>query len=214
RRAARSEADRPTRGQDGEVGTHRRRQLGGCDPRGARPARAEWHSGRLLPDTRLPIRRRGGRVRRAAPANLRGRAKPRRAAQEPAHDRARLRAGALALDPAIRRLADRLPLRRRDARAGSRARGSRMTSIAKPKIVHPGLKRNALGLTTRDYEGSMSTLCAGCGHDSITAAIVQAFFELDIAPHAVAKMSGIGCSSKTPAYFLSASHGFNAVHGR
>jgi len=89
-----------------------------------------------------------------------------------------------------------------------------MTSIAKPKIVHQGLKRNALGLTIRDYEGSMSTLCAGCGHDSITAAIVQAFFELDVAPHSVAKMSGIGCSSKTPAYFLSASHGFNAVHGR
>jgi len=89
-----------------------------------------------------------------------------------------------------------------------------MTSIAKPKIVHAGLKRNALGLTIRDYEGGMSTLCAGCGHDSITAAIVQAFFELDIAPHTVAKMSGIGCSSKTPAYFMSASHGFNAVHGR
>jgi 2-oxoglutarate ferredoxin oxidoreductase subunit beta len=89
-----------------------------------------------------------------------------------------------------------------------------MTSIVKPKIVHAGLKRNALGLTVRDYEGGMSTLCAGCGHDSITAALVQAFFELDIAPHRVAKMSGIGCSSKTPAYFLSASHGFNAVHGR
>jgi 2-oxoglutarate ferredoxin oxidoreductase subunit beta len=89
-----------------------------------------------------------------------------------------------------------------------------MTSIAKPKIVHHGLKRNALGLTIRDYEGGMSTLCAGCGHDSITAAIVQAFFELDIPPHRVAKMSGIGCSSKTPAYFLGASHGFNAVHGR
>ncbi len=89
-----------------------------------------------------------------------------------------------------------------------------MTSIVKPKIVHHGLKRNALGLTIRDYEGGMSTLCAGCGHDSITAAIVQAFFELDIPPHRVAKMSGIGCSSKTPAYFLGASHGFNAVHGR
>jgi len=89
-----------------------------------------------------------------------------------------------------------------------------MTSIAKPRIVHAGLKRNALGLTMRDYEGGMSTLCAGCGHDSITAAIVQAFFELDIAPHSVAKMSGIGCSSKTPAYFLSAAHGFNSVHGR
>jgi 2-oxoglutarate ferredoxin oxidoreductase subunit beta len=89
-----------------------------------------------------------------------------------------------------------------------------MTSIVKPKIVHQGLRRNALGLTVRDYEGGMSTLCAGCGHDSITAAIVQAFFELDIPPHSVAKMSGIGCSSKTPAYFLGASHGFNSVHGR
>ncbi|HSG63474.1 MAG TPA: 2-oxoacid:ferredoxin oxidoreductase subunit beta, partial [Gammaproteobacteria bacterium] len=89
-----------------------------------------------------------------------------------------------------------------------------MSYIAKPKIVHSGLVRNGLGLTIRDYEGGMSTLCAGCGHDSVTAAIVQAFFELDILPHRVAKMSGIGCSSKTPAYFLSASHGFNAVHGR
>jgi len=89
-----------------------------------------------------------------------------------------------------------------------------MTYIAKPKIVHGGLARNALGLTIRDYEGGMSTLCAGCGHDSVTSAIVQAFFELDIPPHRVAKMSGIGCSSKTPAYFLSASHGFNSVHGR
>lgn len=89
-----------------------------------------------------------------------------------------------------------------------------MTYIAKPKIVHDGLTRNALGFTVRDYEGGMSTLCAGCGHDSVTAAIVQAFFELDIPPHCVAKMSGIGCSSKTPAYFLGASHGFNSVHGR
>jgi 2-oxoglutarate/2-oxoacid ferredoxin oxidoreductase subunit beta len=89
-----------------------------------------------------------------------------------------------------------------------------MTSIVKPKIVHEGLRRNKLGLTIRDYEGGMSTLCAGCGHDSVTAAIIQAFYELDVAPHRVAKLSGIGCSSKTPAYFLGASHGFNAVHGR
>lgn len=89
-----------------------------------------------------------------------------------------------------------------------------MTSIPKPRILHDSLIRNRLGLTIRDYEGGMSTLCAGCGHDSVTAAIVQAFFELDIPPHRVAKMSGIGCSSKTPAYFLGASHGFNAVHGR
>lgn len=89
-----------------------------------------------------------------------------------------------------------------------------MTSIPKPKVRHPGLPTNALGLTLRDYEGAMSTLCAGCGHDSITAAIIQAFWELDVPPHRVAKLSGIGCSSKTPAYFMSAAHGFNAVHGR
>ena len=69
-------------------------------------------------------------------------------------------------------------------------------------------------MTQRDYEGSMSTLCAGCGHDSITAALVQAFYELAIEPHKVAKLSGIGCSSKTPAYFLQEAHGFNSVHGR
>ncbi len=89
-----------------------------------------------------------------------------------------------------------------------------MTSITKPAVRHPGLEKNALGLTKRDYEGSMSTLCAGCGHDSVTAALIQAFFELDIPPHRAAKMSGIGCSSKTTAYLLSQSHGFNSVHGR
>jgi 2-oxoglutarate/2-oxoacid ferredoxin oxidoreductase subunit beta len=89
-----------------------------------------------------------------------------------------------------------------------------MTYIAKPKFQHPGLPKNDLGYTHRDYEGKVSTLCAGCGHDSITAAIVQAFFELSIPPHKVAKLSGIGCSSKTPTYFLRDAHGFNAVHGR
>lgn len=89
-----------------------------------------------------------------------------------------------------------------------------MTSIAKPIVAHPRLKTNALGLTLRDYEGGMSTLCAGCGHDSVTAAIVQATWELAIEPHRAAKMSGIGCSSKTTAYFLKQSHGFNSVHGR
>jgi 2-oxoglutarate ferredoxin oxidoreductase subunit beta len=86
--------------------------------------------------------------------------------------------------------------------------------IAKPKVAHPSLQKNALGLTRRDYEGAMSTLCAGCGHDSVTASIIHAFWELDIAPHRVAKMSGIGCSSKTPTYFLREAHGFNSVHGR
>ncbi len=89
-----------------------------------------------------------------------------------------------------------------------------MTYITKPKVCHPSLPKNALGLTSRDYEGVMSTLCAGCGHDSITAAIVQAVFELSIPPHRVAKLSGIGCSSKTTAYFVGQGHGFNAVHGR
>jgi 2-oxoglutarate ferredoxin oxidoreductase subunit beta len=89
-----------------------------------------------------------------------------------------------------------------------------MSHLTKPKITHPKAKRNKLGLTSRDYEGTVSTLCAGCGHDSITAAIVQAVFELNIEPHMLAKMSGIGCSSKTPAYFVSEAHGFNSVHGR
>ncbi len=89
-----------------------------------------------------------------------------------------------------------------------------MTYIAKPKLHHPTLTKNKVGYTRRDYEGKVSTLCAGCGHDSISAAIVQAAWELDIEPHRVAKLSGIGCSSKTPDYFLGASHGFNTVHGR
>jgi 2-oxoglutarate/2-oxoacid ferredoxin oxidoreductase subunit beta len=89
-----------------------------------------------------------------------------------------------------------------------------MTYIVKPKFHHPELPKNALGYTHRDYEGSISTLCAGCGHDSISAAIIQACFELNIEPHRVAKLSGIGCSSKTPTYFLGQSHGFNSVHGR
>jgi len=89
-----------------------------------------------------------------------------------------------------------------------------MTYIAKPKVHHPSLQKNAIGLTRRDYEGAITTLCAGCGHDSITAAIIQAFWDLSIPPHKVAKLSGIGCSSKTPAYFLREAHGFNGVHGR
>ena len=89
-----------------------------------------------------------------------------------------------------------------------------MTYLAKPKLHHPTLGCNAIGFTRRDYEGKISTLCAGCGHDSISAAIIQACWELDIEPHRVAKLSGIGCSSKTPDYFLGQSHGFNTVHGR
>ena len=89
-----------------------------------------------------------------------------------------------------------------------------MSYMAKPRFHHPRLPRNELGLTRRDYEGAMSTLCAGCGHDSVSAAIIEACFELNLPAHRLAKLSGIGCSSKTPTYFLSKSHGFNSVHGR
>ncbi len=89
-----------------------------------------------------------------------------------------------------------------------------MTHLAKPKFRHPALKVNAHGLTHRDYEGVISTLCAGCGHDSISAAVIEACFELDIEAHRIAKVSGIGCSAKTTNYFLGRSHGFNSVHGR
>jgi 2-oxoglutarate/2-oxoacid ferredoxin oxidoreductase subunit beta len=89
-----------------------------------------------------------------------------------------------------------------------------MTFLAKPKVAHPSLPKNALGRTRRQYEGALSTLCAGCGHDSITAAIVEAAWELSLEPQNVVKLSGIGCSSKTTAYFVSGGHGFNSVHGR
>lgn len=89
-----------------------------------------------------------------------------------------------------------------------------MTYIAKPAFHHPNLPTNERGLTRRDYEGVVSTLCAGCGHDSVSAAIIEACFELNVAAHRIAKVSGIGCSSKTTNYFLNQSHGFNSVHGR
>ncbi|HXI11660.1 MAG TPA: 2-oxoacid:ferredoxin oxidoreductase subunit beta [Thermoanaerobaculia bacterium] len=75
-------------------------------------------------------------------------------------------------------------------------------------------KENRVGLKASDYQGGKSTLCAGCGHDAISNQIVRAFYEMSVKPERVVKFSGIGCSSKTPAYFLSRSHGFNAVHGR
>ena len=87
-------------------------------------------------------------------------------------------------------------------------------SYTRPNFRHPAQQKNDRGYTRRDYEGAISTLCAGCGHDSISSAIIQACFEMAVEPHRVAKLSGIGCSSKTPAYFLGKSHGFNSVHGR
>ena len=87
-------------------------------------------------------------------------------------------------------------------------------SYIKPKFRHPRLPSNRLGFTVADYDGAISTLCAGCGHDSISAAIRTACFESSLPPHRIAKVSGIGCSSKMPTYFLGKSHGFNSVHGR
>lgn len=84
----------------------------------------------------------------------------------------------------------------------------------RPNFRHPELPKNKLGYTRQYYEGRLSTLCAGCGHDSISGAIIQACFEMALEPHRLAKLSGIGCSSKTPTYFLGNSHGFNSVHGR
>jgi len=107
-----------------------------------------------------------------------------------------------------------LSLRRQVSKLTQSGSVPHMTYIAKPKLSHPQSSINALGYNRRYYEGSVSTLCAGCGHDSISAALVQAFFELSIEPHRVAKLSGIGCSSKTPTYFLGSSHGLNSVHGR
>ena len=89
-----------------------------------------------------------------------------------------------------------------------------MSFINKPKVRHPDLPKNELGLTRRDYEGGMSTLCAGCGHDTVTASIIEAIWDLGIRPEQLVKLSGIGCSSKTTAYFASGAHGFNGVHGR
>src|SRR5580693_6878257 len=85
-----------------------------------------------------------------------------------------------------------------------------MSTTAAP----PPKKTNRLGLEVLSYKGAKTTLCAGCGHNSISERIVECFYELGIQPWNVAKLSGIGCSSKTPAYFLGLSHGFNGVHGR
>ena len=87
-------------------------------------------------------------------------------------------------------------------------------SYIKTSFRHPQTPTNKLGFTRKQYEGALSTLCAGCGHDSISNAIISACFEMSVEPHKVAKLSGIGCSSKTPTYFLGQSHGFNSVHGR
>jgi 2-oxoglutarate/2-oxoacid ferredoxin oxidoreductase subunit beta len=84
-------------------------------------------------------------------------------------------------------------------------------AVATPE---PGKKTNRIGLELQPYRGGKTTLCAGCGHNAISERIIDAFFEMGIDPRQVVKLSGIGCSSKSPAYFLGGSHGFNSVHGR
>lgn len=86
-----------------------------------------------------------------------------------------------------------------------------MTTTMTPE---PGKKINRIGLELAPYRGGKTTLCAGCGHNAISERIIDAFFEMGVDPKSVIKLSGIGCSSKSPAYFLGASHGFNSVHGR
>src|SRR5258708_32104167 len=83
-----------------------------------------------------------------------------------------------------------------------------------PSTPSAAVKTNRLGLAVIDYRGGKTTLCAGCGHNAISERIIDAFYEMGIQPERVAKMSGIGCSSKTPAYFMARAHSFNSVHGR
>src|ERR1700719_2758626 len=83
-----------------------------------------------------------------------------------------------------------------------------------PAVSGPGPKTNRIGLTVMDYKGGKTTLCAGCGHNAISERIIESMYEMGVQPELLIKPSGIGCSSKTPAYFMSRSHSFNAVHGR
>ena len=88
-----------------------------------------------------------------------------------------------------------------------------MTTETKPTNGRPA-NVNRIGLAQQEYRGNESTLCQGCGHNSITSQIIAAAFDLSLRPNEIIKMSGIGCSSKTPAYFMNRAHGFNTLHGR
>src|SRR5450631_2119969 len=88
------------------------------------------------------------------------------------------------------------------------------TPTVEPGAAAPGPKTNRIGLTVMDYKGGKTTLCAGCGHNAISERIIESMYEMGVQPEFLIKPSGIGCSSKTPAYFMNRSHSFNAVHGR
>jgi 2-oxoglutarate/2-oxoacid ferredoxin oxidoreductase subunit alpha len=197
------------------------RQFGRRRARGARhPARAR-RADELHARARLPVQRGSREVPGRSPAAVRRRAESRCAAALAADARDARGQGEAALAAALQRPAGVLEFHRRWRSGRVRRRPARqpcgsavMTFIPKPKVAHPSLPKNALGLTRRDYEGALSTLCAGCGHDSITAAIIEACWGISAEPHDIVKLSGIGCSSKTTAYFVSGGHGFNSVHGR
>src|ERR1044071_2240852 len=89
-----------------------------------------------------------------------------------------------------------------------------MTTTPTPPSPPPAPKTNRIGLQVLDYRGGKTTLCAGCGHNAISERIIDAFYDMGIQPERVMKLSGIGCSSKSPAYFMNRSHSFNSVHGR
>ena len=110
-----------------------------------------------------------------------------------------------------RQTAQRALLRRPAARCAHRHRRNRQTGGQMSTTVTPPPKKvNRIGLEVLNYKGSKTTLCAGCGHNSISERIIECFYDLGVEPYTVAKFSGIGCSSKSPAYFLGLSHGFNA----
>src|ERR1700758_3415707 len=88
------------------------------------------------------------------------------------------------------------------------------TPTVEPGASAPGPKTNRIGLTVIDYKGGKTTLCAGCGHNAISERIIEAMYEMGVEPELVIKPSGIGCSSKTPAYFLTPPPSFSGVHGR
>ena len=194
-------------------------RVGGCDPavrEAVAAARRARHRRRLHARPRLPVRRDGREVPRARTIAI--------FVVEQNRD-AQLRVAADARDRASPKEKLRSVLVYGGFPLSSPARGRRRHQPAGAELSHMPDRRNQrsptrtcspneLGLTLRDYEGAMSTLCAGCGHDSVTAAIVRAFYELDTPPHMIAKLSGIGCSSKTPTYFVSGAHGFNSAHGR
>src|SRR5882762_5682202 len=89
-----------------------------------------------------------------------------------------------------------------------------MATTTTPPPQAPAPKTNRIGLTVMEYKGGKTTLCAGCGHNAITERIIDAMYEMGVNPQNMAKLSGIGCSSKSPAYFANRAHGFNSVHGR